>query len=132
MYERLSRDTKTKGGSMETETNAFAVIPWVRSACRAVTTVTPLANRPKAARNLTGSTERGAWIGSVSLVRASLLYGLRTAFLITRLMSSGVIRSGTVQPSRSYSAMHFSAKPLYFADWPVMSATIRVSKRMLS
>ena len=29
-----------------------------------------------------------------------------------KLTSSGLIRSGTVQPSRSYSAMHCSAKPL--------------------
>lgn len=51
---------------------------------------------------------------------------------ITTLTSSGLIRSGTVQPSRSYSAMHCSAKPLYFADWPIKSATIKTSKRILS
>ena len=39
-------------------------------------------------------------------------------FFIIMLMSSGLMRSGTVHPSRSYSAMHCSAKPLYFADWP--------------
>ncbi len=36
-------------------------------------------------------------------------------FPMTMLTSSGLIRSGTVQPSRSYSAMHCSAKPLNFA-----------------
>jgi len=33
-------------------------------------------------------------------------------FLRKTLTSSGLIKSGTVQPSRSYSAMHCSAKPL--------------------
>ena len=33
-------------------------------------------------------------------------------FFITTLTSFGLMRSGTVQPSRSYSAMHCSAKPL--------------------
>ena len=58
--------------------------------------------------------------------------GARYFFFITKLMSSGLMRSGTVQPSRSYSAKHCSAKPLYLADWPMASATMRVSKRMLS
>src|SRR5437762_15333 len=53
-------------------------------------------------------------------------------FFSTTLTSSGLIRSGTVHPFRSYSAMHFSANPLYFALAPVRSDTISVSKRMLS
>src|SRR5262245_52957049 len=53
-------------------------------------------------------------------------------FLITALTSLGLIRSGTVQPFKSYSAMHCSANPLYLALAPVRSATISVSKRMLS
>ncbi len=59
-------------------------------------------------------------------------HGLPPPFFIIKLMSVGLIRSGTVQPSRSYSAMHCSAKPLYRADWPIKSATINTSKRMLS
>src|SRR5262245_41453332 len=50
----------------------------------------------------------------------------------TALTSFGLIRSGTVQPFKSYSAMHCSANPLYLALAPVRSATISVSNRMLS
>jgi len=57
---------------------------------------------------------------------------LNFPFFRIRLMSSGLIRSGTVQPSRSYSAMHCSAKPLYFFDCPSMSATTSKSRRILS
>jgi hypothetical protein len=40
--------------------------------------------------------------------------------------------SDATHPSRLYSAMHCSANPLYRADAPVASATIKVSNRMLS
>src|SRR5215469_456059 len=51
MFDRLSSDTRMSGGSSETDTNALAVIPCVRPSCGAVSTVTPLAKRPRALRN---------------------------------------------------------------------------------
>ena len=55
--------------------------------------------------------------GTVGCQSADDAHHLRP-FFITTLMSLGLMRSGTVQPSRSYSAMHCSANPLYFADCP--------------
>ena len=46
---------------------------------------------------------------SVTAVRTSLLRGL---YFPNALTSSGLTRSGAVQPSRSYSLMHCSTKPL--------------------
>src|SRR5580700_7475008 len=109
MFERLSKETRIRGGSSDTETNALAVMPCVCSSYSAVRTVTPLAKRPNALRNCLvsiggfGTDDRGNHL---------------RPFFITTLISLGLIRSGTVQPSRSYSAMHCSAKPLYFADCP--------------
>src|SRR5580704_9929963 len=51
ILDRLSSETRMSGGSSETETNALAVIPCVRSSNSAVRTVTPLAKRPNALRN---------------------------------------------------------------------------------
>src|SRR5438552_15170159 len=51
MLARWSTDTSTSGGSSDTDTKALAVMAWVRSWCRVVTIVTPLAKRPSAARN---------------------------------------------------------------------------------
>src|SRR4030095_13377631 len=49
---RLSMHTRTSGGSNETEENALTVIPAGRLSLESVvTTVTPLINRPNAARN---------------------------------------------------------------------------------
>src|SRR5262249_53698968 len=59
-------------------------------------------------------------------------YGVAADFFNTILTSSGLIKSGTVQPSRSYSAIHCSAKPLYFALCSSLLATISVSNRLFS
>jgi hypothetical protein len=42
----------------------------------------------------------------------------RYRFPVIRLMSSGLTRSSTVQPSRSYSDMHCSAKPFIASTVP--------------
>ena len=131
MYARLSSDTSTSGGSSDTDTNAFAVMPCVCPACSVVIIVTPLAKRPSAFRNRRESKGAELPIGFLLLLGGGSCYDLRP-FFITTLMSSGLIRSGTVQPFKSYSAMHCSAKPLYLADCPIISATIKVSNRMLS
>src|SRR5580693_6295461 len=51
ILERLSSETRISGGSSETETNAFAVMPCVCSWYSAVRTVTPEAKCPNAFRN---------------------------------------------------------------------------------
>src|SRR5439155_1107919 len=54
---RLSIETSSSGGSSETEAMELAVIPTrAPSARRAVTTVTPVAKRPRSWRNRAGST----------------------------------------------------------------------------
>src|SRR5688500_9195567 len=51
-----SMHTSTSGGTRLTELNAFTVIPWSRpSPSRTVTIVTPVANRPRTLRNVSGS-----------------------------------------------------------------------------
>src|SRR5262245_52585924 len=64
--------------------------------------------------------------------RTRIDHAVTLRFFITTLTSSGLIRSGTVHPLKSYSAMHCSANPLYLALAPVRSDTISVSNRMLS
>ena len=52
-WNRLVRceQTSTCGGSSETDVNALAVMAWSTPSITVVTTVTPLANRPRAPRN---------------------------------------------------------------------------------
>jgi hypothetical protein len=52
-----STDTTIRGGDNETDMKAFAVMPWGRASSNVVTTVTPVANRPKALRKALVSKE---------------------------------------------------------------------------
>src|SRR2546426_3599006 len=63
---------------------------------------------------------------------ASMIGRAYLNFFIKRFTSSGLMRSGTVQPSRSYSAIHCSAKPLNFSVSPIAVEYARVSRRMPS
>ena len=56
----------------------------------------------------------------------------QSAYFVIRLMSSGLIRSSTVQPSRSYSAMHCSAKPFILSTVPSPLAIHQHSRRVSS
>ena len=55
VFEVLSRHTSTRGGSRLTEEKPETVIPCTRSASRAVTTVTPLAQLASARLNVSAS-----------------------------------------------------------------------------
>src|SRR6516162_6315035 len=48
------------------------------------------------------------------------------------LTSSGLIRSGTVQPARSYSAMHVSANAFQRSAWPEACAPSSAKRRISS
>ena len=111
----------------------LAVIARTSPSLSSEITVTPVTNRPTVWRR---SARRSVWtpplnsqqqrpdsqlslwvhaywelgIGIRELPRC-YVFGVVIFFMIT-LTSSGLIRSGTVQPLRSYSAMHCSAKPL--------------------
>src|SRR5690606_5014287 len=64
--------TNTRGGSRETDANALAVMPWKSSRVPVVTTVTPVANRPRTWRKRRGSTTAAApfWVTPPILSRA--------------------------------------------------------------
>ena len=53
-------------------------------------------------------------------------------FFKNRFTSCGVMRSGDVQPSRSYSAMHWSANPRIRSSKPLACAICHVAKRTVS
>src|SRR5215510_6222354 len=92
---------RTSGGSSETDVNALAVIARRDPLVPVAMTVTPVANWPTVLRY-----ERGSIMPAIDWQRYF------PPFLRTTLTSFGLTRSGAVQPSRSYSAMHFSANPL--------------------
>jgi hypothetical protein len=56
----------------------------------------------------------------------------RVAFFMITFTSVGLIKSGTFQPSRSYSAMHRSTNPVSSSARPVAIAIGRFSSRMFS
>ena len=55
----VSTQTSTRGGSSETLVNALAVMAWSIPSCKVLTTVTPLAKRPSAARKAASSSGAG-------------------------------------------------------------------------
>src|SRR5579875_2745901 len=57
-YRPRSMQTRTRGGSSDSEAKAFTVTPWGPSRAGAVTTVTPVAKRARASRNSSGDTRR--------------------------------------------------------------------------
>ena len=60
MFEVLSAQTRTSGGSSETLEKAETVMPWMRSPAAEVTIATPLAQRARAARKSSPVTGMGA------------------------------------------------------------------------
>ncbi len=78
MWERLSSDTNTNGGSSETDKNALAVIPCVLPFSSAVTTVTPVANRPNVFRS---SRKLKPGFVTVGLRTESETFALQSQFL---------------------------------------------------
>ncbi len=68
--------TSAKTGSSDTEVKLFTVMPWSRTPNRAVTTVTPVANRPTTYRYAIGSTPAGSLARAApSLMRRAVRAG---------------------------------------------------------
>ena len=98
----LPTQNSTSGGSSERDVNEFAVIARME----------PLDFRRDdgdAGRELPDGLTEGARIDGH---RLSVPSSYTVVFFMIALTSIGLTRSDAVQPSRLYSAMHCSAKPL--------------------
>ena len=103
----LPRQKSTSGGSSDNDVNEFAVIARISPSTSIAITVTPVTKRPTVCLKVRESMDITRSLGR----RIRQLFVVVIFFMMT-LTSSDFSMSGTVQPSRLYSAMHCSAKPL--------------------